>query len=102
MAGGGKAGGGGIDDSALLGQIFNTNATRMSDFYKNLGLPGSTMEQQDISTSPLSIANQTQALGGQLQPEIQQANLQQQGQTLNQLGSAGSALGSIAGAGLGL
>ena len=104
MIGGGSSGG--IDDSGLLAQILGLNVRRMQDMYQNLGLQGSTMEQQDISTSPNSLVQQNQALSGQLQPEIAQANLQQNAQNAQLLGQAGTDLGSIAnlggGAGLGL
>ena len=103
MAGGGGGGGGmkggGIDDSGLFAQALHNNVQRMTDMYNNLGLGGSTMEQQDISTSPNSLTQQNQALQGQVQPEIAQANLTQNAQNASLLGQAGTDLGSIANAG---
>ena len=105
MSGGGASGGKGgnsIDDSGLLQQMFQNNSTRMMDMYNNLGMGGSTPEQMDIAGSTNSLAQQTQALGGQLQPGIQQSNLaaSQAGGALNESAGAAAGLGSILGGGL--
>jgi hypothetical protein len=109
--GGGGKGGGDVSgfDQAAVNAALGTNIQALTNRYNQLGLGGSTMEQQDIGTIPTESGGQTgeaDALLGQIQnanlgqsgnQQLQQLAQQQQ-QQATQIGQQGQA-GFAAGAG---
>lgn len=96
LGGGGKGGGGGGSsgginpfESAMLNQAVGQNQRAMTNRYNQLGLGGSTMEQQDLQG--MSLAGLAGAAG------LEQGNLQNQQNLANQLTTAGTEQGQAAG-----